>query len=66
MADFEEMVPSPLSVEEEDELWTGTLKVSVENWCNDESGRYREKWQLILLSRTRQVRLGTLRKPRIH
>jgi hypothetical protein len=25
MADFEEMVPSPLSVEEEDELWTGTL-----------------------------------------
>lgn len=27
MADFEEMVPSPLSVEEEDELWTGMLKI---------------------------------------
>jgi hypothetical protein len=23
MADTEEMVPSPLSIEEEDELWTG-------------------------------------------
>lgn len=43
MADIEEMVPSPLSVEEEDELWTGKLCFFLLGWFNDESGGIERK-----------------------
>lgn len=41
MADTEEMVPSPLSVEEEDELWTG--KLILLKWLDDESGGFKSR-----------------------